>query len=78
MHYLLTFGSRSETLQTDLCMYCYKYLYKQIMHSFCLHAYNQSLKTASESRLIGSVVRALDFCPGGPGLESHQKRVIFK
>ena len=41
---------------------------KQIMHSFCV--YNLSLTTASGSRLFGSVVRALDFWPRGPGFES--------
>ena len=45
------------------------------MHTFCV--YNQSLTTASDSRLFGSVVRALDFGPGGPGFESCQGRVIF-
>ena len=47
---------------TNICI-------KQIMHSFCV--YNQSLTTASGSRLFGSVVRALDFWPRGPGFESR-------
>ena len=38
------------------------------MHSLCV--YNQSLTTASESRLFGYVVRELDFCPNHPGLGS--------
>ena len=38
---------------------------RQITHS--LYVYNQSLTTASESRLFDSVVRALDFYLGGPG-----------
>ena len=48
---------------------------KQVMHSFCV--YNQALTTASGSRLFGSVVRALDFWPRGPGLESRRGRIIF-
>ena len=42
-----------------------KHSYLQIMHSF--YVYIQSLTTASESRLFGSVVRALDFYPDRPG-----------
>ena len=37
----------------------------QISHSLYLHI--QSLTTASESRLFGTVVRALDFYPDIPG-----------
>ena len=40
------------------------YLPWQISHS--LYVYIQSLTTESESRLFGSVVRALDFYPGRP------------
>ena len=73
-----------ESLGVELCFakndflkmgMCYEYLHKQIMHSFCV--YNQSLTTASGSRLFGSVVRALDFCPGGTGFISRQGQVIF-
>ena len=38
---------------------------RQIMHSF--KVYIQSLTTASGSRLFGSVVGELDFCPGNHG-----------
>ena len=43
---------------------CYEYLHKADhgLHSFSV--YNQSLTTAQGSRLFGSVVRALNFCPG--------------
>ena len=44
--------SNENQFVTNICI-------KQIMHSFCV--YNQSLTTASGSRLFGSVVRALDF-----------------
>ena len=43
----------------------FDYLPRQITHS--VYVYNQSLTSASESRHFGSVVRALDFQPGGPG-----------
>ena len=43
----------------------FDYLPWQITHSF--EVYIQSLTTASKSRLFGSVVRALDFYPGGQG-----------
>ena len=42
------------------------------MHSF--YVYIQSLTTASGSRLFGSVVTALDFCPGDHG--SNPARVV--
>ena len=45
------------------------------LHSFCVNY--PSLTTAPGSRLYNPIVRALDFCPGGPGFESRQGRVIF-
>ena len=44
----------------------FDYLPWQITHS--LQVYIQSLTTVSGSRLFGSVVKALDFYLGGPGL----------
>ena len=43
----------------------FDYLPWQIMHSF--YVYVEFLTIASKSRLFGSMVRALDFCPGDRG-----------
>ena len=66
----------SRDLESVSVLY-YEYLHKadHDLHSFCL--YYQSLTTASGSRLFGSVVRTLDFCPGGSRFGSLQGRVIF-
>ena len=52
----------------------FSYLSWHITHS--LLVYIQSLASASESRLFGSVVRTLDFY-GQTGFESHSRRDFF-
>ena len=64
-----TIISTFKAIITNICIKA-----DHCLHGFCV--YNQSLTTASESRLFGSVVRALDICLGGPGLESRPGRVI--
>ena len=54
----------------------FDYLPWQITHSFLVDI--QSLTTASESRLFGSVVRALDFYPGGPGSIPRKDGIFFQ
>ena len=46
-----------------------------MLHS--LYVYIQSLTTAAECQLFGSVVRALDFLPSGPGSNPTKGGKIF-
>ena len=49
-------------------------------NSYLAHSlkfYLRSLTPASESRLFGSVVRALDFLPRGPGSNPTRENVFF-